>query len=135
MPVVLSHSQCVDFGLYGNHNLGIATPAHGAREIETWHNVMQPGHETPVHRHESEEIVVVLRGRGEAVSFADSDATCGGRRDVAAFAAPCTLILEARRLHQLRNCGDEELVTIAAMRLGTRIVDPNGVELTLPWRA
>ena len=134
MPVV-NHNQCVDFGLYGNHNVGIATPLQGAREIETWYTVMKPGHETPVHRHESEEIVVVLGGRGEVLSFADSNDACSGRTEVAAFAAPCTLILEARRLHQLINCGDEDLVTIVAMRLGTRIVDPNGVELALPWRA
>lgn len=124
MPIV-NHRDLPNYGLYGACNLGVATPALGAREVEVWYNIIPPGRETPVHRHDSEEIVVVLSGRGEAISDSGT----------AAFDAPCTLVLPAGQLHQLRNTGDEDVVSVAAMRIGSRIEDARARELALPWRA
>jgi quercetin dioxygenase-like cupin family protein len=124
MPIV-NHRDLPDYGLNGSHHLGIATPTRGAKELEAWYVTLTPGSATPVHRHDAEEIVVVLSGRGEAVSDAGT----------ALFEAPCTLVLAAGEFHQLRNTGSEDAAMVAAMRLGSRIEDTAGAELALPWRA
>ncbi len=122
---IVNHRDLPDYGLNGNHHLGIATRERGAKELEAWYVTLTPGAATPVHRHDGEEIVVVLSGRGDAISDAG----------IAPFEAPCTLVLAAGEFHQLRNTGSEDAVLVAAMRLGSRIEDAAGAELALPWRS
>ncbi len=114
-----------EFALAGNHMWGLATPGQGARQVEVWLTRIEPEAETPVHSHSGEEVVVVLRGRGEARRIGMETVT---------FEAPCTLILPAHELHQLANTGREVLEAVAAMPAGSRIFDERGVEMALPWR-
>jgi mannose-6-phosphate isomerase-like protein (cupin superfamily) len=93
--------------------------------VEVWLSRVQPDAETPVHSHTHEEVLVILRGRGEARRIA---------RETITFEAPCTIILPANELHQVANTGREVLEMIAAMPSATRIFDQRGVEMALPWR-
>lgn len=122
---VVDHAGVREFEFMGNVMSGLATPSRGAKQLEVWWGKAAPGAATPVHRHDAEEIVVVLRGRGEA------------RADGAAmqFSAPCTLILPKEQLHQLANTGTETLEAIAVVPVGSKVFDADGNELPLPWRA
>jgi mannose-6-phosphate isomerase-like protein (cupin superfamily) len=115
-------TEVQEFALAGNHMYGLATPRRGAREVEVW---LDPEAETPAHSHSAEEIVVVLRGRGEVRRIGAETVT---------FEAPCTLTLPALELHQIANTGREILELIAAMPAGSRIYDQYGIEMALPWR-
>lgn len=123
--VVTRWAEVQEFELDGNVMYGLATPARGARQVEVWLSRVRPEAETPVHSHSREEVVVVLRGRGEARRIG---------RETTTFEAPCTLILPGNELHQIANTGSEVLEMIAAMPTGTRIFDERGVEMALPWR-
>jgi mannose-6-phosphate isomerase-like protein (cupin superfamily) len=114
-----------DFTLAGNPMYGLATPGRGARQVEVWLSRIDPEAETPTHSHSTEEVMVVLRGRGEARRIGAETLT---------FEAPCTLVLPAFELHQIANTGRETLELIATMPAGSRIYDRYGVEMALPWR-
>jgi quercetin dioxygenase-like cupin family protein len=118
-------TEVQDFTLAGNQMYGLATPRRGAREVEVWLSRVDPDAETPVHSHSTEEVVVVLRGRGEVRRIGAETNT---------FEAPCTLILPPFELHQIANTGREILELIAAMPAGSRIYDQHGIEMALPWR-
>jgi quercetin dioxygenase-like cupin family protein len=114
-----------EFTLAGNHLYGLATPGRGAQQVEVWLSRIEPEAETPPHRHSSEEVVVVLRGRGEVRRIGVETVT---------FEAPCTLILPALEIHQIANTGHEVLEIIASFPAGSKIYDQYGAEMLLPWR-
>lgn len=104
----------------------VAGHAQGVTSMEVWHQVMEPGAETPVHRHACEEVILVLSGSGRlVVDGAVSD-----------FRADSTLIVPPDAIHQIVNIGDEDLVLVAA--LGTapvRVRTAAGEPLPVPWEA
>jgi mannose-6-phosphate isomerase-like protein (cupin superfamily) len=114
-----------EFALGGNTMYGLATPSRGAREIEVWMQRSEPDAETPIHSHSAEEVLVVLRGRGEARRIG---------RETVTFEAPCSIILPGRELHQVANTGRELLEIIAVVPAGSKVFDERGVEMMLPWR-
>ena len=59
-------------------------------------NVISPGVTVPWHFHETEEVIVVLEGKGE----------CRSDRGTEAYSAGDVIILPARLKHSLRNPGD-----------------------------
>ncbi len=123
MPVV-DHAKLKEFGMMGNLMSGLATPSHGAKTLEVWKGTTAPGASTPLHRHDAEEVIVVLTGEGEALAAGE----------VARFRAPCTLILPGNQLHQLTNTGAEPMEAIAVVPIGSKVFDAEGKEMPLPWR-
>ncbi len=123
--IVVPHARVQHFEMTGNHMYGVATPSLGARQTEMWLTRIDPDAATPVHSHSAEEIIVVLRGRGEARRIGGETIT---------FEAPCTLILPANEMHQLANTGREVLEAYAALPIGSKVWDQHGIEMALPWR-
>jgi quercetin dioxygenase-like cupin family protein len=111
------------FSLQGNHVAGLATRTRRAEEVEVWRARMDAGAATPPHRHDAEEVVVLLSGRGRA-RVEDDEVT---------FEAGDTLILPAGKVHQIFS--DTESEMIAVMPLRTTIRSPDGEIMSLPWRA
>ena len=63
MPVV--HNEAVEkFALPGLEHQTLAGPEHGMQTLEMWMQTIKSGSGTPVHRHDCEEAIVVLRGSG-----------------------------------------------------------------------
>ncbi len=122
--IVVAHESLRHFENNGNDLVGIATPSLGSREHEVWRSTIAVGSQTPRHTHESEEIFVFLRGTGRA--------EVGGK--VTEFSAPATVIAPAHVPHQFFNTGSEPTDAIVIVRLGSTIVDAQGVPLQLPWR-
>lgn len=108
--------------MQGNHIAGVATPASGARQVEMWHGRMDAGSATPPHSHDTEEVVLFLKGSGRA-SVADSEVR---------YRAGDTLILPAGQLHRIFSETDSEFVS--AMPLGGTVKLPDGTAIDLPWR-
>jgi mannose-6-phosphate isomerase-like protein (cupin superfamily) len=122
---VVDHRSVQHFEMAGNHMYGLATRARGARQVEVWFTNIDVDAATPVHRHSDEEVVVVLKGRGEARRIGVETIT---------FEAPCTLILPADELHQLANCGSVAIEAFACMPVASKVFDEHGIEMALPWR-
>ena len=77
-----------------------------------------------MHTHDSEEIFVVLRGKGTAII---------GDRTVK-FEAPCTLIAPAGVPHQFINTGKIPTDSIVIVGIDSAIYDSKGKLMKLPWR-
>ncbi len=102
-----------------------AGQAEGLQQLSMWRQTMQPGAATPPHRHDCDEVVLCLGGRGEVV--------IEGR--VHPFAEHQTIVLPKGREHQIFNTGTKPLETLGvfgATPVGTFL--PDGSAAPLPWR-
>lgn len=121
MPV-FRHDHTQIHSLHGNHIAGVATPSSGARQVELWHGRMDAMAATPPHRHDTEEVVLFLKGSGHATV---------GDREVH-YQAGDTLILPAGETHQL--FADTACEFVAAMPIGGTVRLPDNAVMDLPWR-
>jgi len=98
----------------------------GLQALSVWRQTLAPGAATPPHRHEVDEVVLCLAGRGEV----HIDGL------VHAFGADCTVALPGRQVHQLFNVGAQPLELVAVFP-ATPVVTvlPDGQPLALPWRS
>jgi len=119
---VFRKAQAQIHSLQGNHIAGVATNSSGARQVEMWHGRMDPQSATPPHRHDTEEVVHILRGSGRAV--------VGGAE--VRYEAGDTLILPPEQLHQIFAETESEFVS--AMPIGGTVRLPDGSAIDLPWR-
>ncbi len=108
--------------LHGNHIAGVATPTSGAKQVEMWHGRMDANSATPPHSHDTEEVVLFLKGSGRA-TVADTEVR---------YHAGDTLILPAGHVHQIFADTDSEFVS--ASPSGGTVKLPDGVVPDLPWR-
>ena len=108
--------------MQGNHIAGVATPTSGAQQVEVWFGRMDAGSATPPHSHDTEEVVLFLKGSGRA-SVADREMH---------YQSGDTLILPAGQVHQIFSETDSEFV--AAMPIGGTLKLPDGAVIDLPWR-
>lgn len=119
---VIRGSEIEDIEFMGNVMAGLATRRRGALEVAVWRNRTLAGEATPPHRHDHEQVIVVLAGRGVY-----------REGSVEHPFAPGDVIVEpAETVHQL-VAGEEVFEAIAAMPAGTRTFTPEGEELYLPW--
>ena len=121
--MLFHQDQDVTHELHGNHMIGVATPSRGARSVEVWRGRMDAGAATPPHRHDHEEVVVILSGSGRA--------TVDGQE--IRYQPGDTIILPGAKVHQIFAESDTEFV--AAMPIGSAIETAAGEPLALPWRA
>jgi quercetin dioxygenase-like cupin family protein len=119
---VFRNDQNEVHSLQGNHIAGVATPTTGARQVEMWRGRMEARSATPPHRHDTEEVVLFLKGSGRATI---------SEREVR-FRAGDTVMLPAGELHQL--FADTECEFVSAMPLGGTVRLPDGAVMDLPWR-
>ena len=108
--------------LQGNHVVGVATPTSGAQQVEMWHGRMDANAATPPHSHDTEEVVLFLKGSGRA-TVADREIR---------YQSGDTLILPAGQVHQIFAETESEFV--GAMPIGGTVRLPDGVVIDLPWR-
>jgi len=106
----------------GNHICGVATPDSGAQQVEMWHGHMDADSASPPHSHDTEEVVLFLRGSGRAVV---------GESEVR-YRSGDTLILPPGQVHQI--FAEEESEFVSAMPGGGIIKLPDDSVLDLPWR-
>jgi quercetin dioxygenase-like cupin family protein len=102
-----------------------AGQADGLQQLSVWRQTLAPGAATPRHRHDCDEVVLCLAGRGEVHS----------EGAVQRFGADCTLVLPKHRDHQIFNTGAQPMEIVGlfgATPVATYL--PDGSALALPWR-
>lgn len=102
----------------------LAGPRDGMKSMEIWMQTIAPGAETPMHRHDCEEVIVVLQGSG----------TCEIEGTVRSFGPGSTLIVPPNAVHRIANTGKEEMLAVAGLSVAPVIVEaPDGTRIPLPW--
>ena len=121
-----SNSTLINDMLPGLAHRTLAGPEHGLRALEVWSQSIAPGSATPPHRHDCEEVVIVLDGEGTLLMRGEE--TTFGRGD--------TVILPVNEVHQIVNNGSHPLRLVAAFGMApVRVELPDGTPLALPWHA
>ena len=109
---------------FGNFMQGLATPSRGAGEVMVWRTRVAPGGGPPVHKHDHEEVVVIVSGTG---TFEEADGT------VHPFGPGDTLFAPAGTVHELKADDGVAVEWIACMPTGTKTFKADGEELPTPW--
>lgn len=124
-PMSLSHDSDVPaFERFGNFMQGLATPSRGATEVMVWRTRVAPGGGPPVHKHDHEEVVVIVSGTG---TFVEEDGA------VQHFGPGDTLFAPSGSVHELKADEGVAVEWIACMPTGTKTFKADGEELPTPW--
>jgi mannose-6-phosphate isomerase-like protein (cupin superfamily) len=102
-----------------------AGQAEGLQQLSVWRQSVAASGATPPHRHDVDEVVLCLSGKGELHIDGQVHAFCAGE----------TLVLPRESMHQIFNRGDQPLETIGVFG-GSPVQTylPDGSALALPWR-
>ncbi len=123
MPI-LDHAHTDRLALPGLVHQTLAGPREGLRNLEVWMQTIAPGAGTPVHRHDCEEVVVVLSGSGE----------CEIDGAIEAFGPGSTLVVPRGAIHRITNTGDVDMLAIAALGAApVTVTTAAGERMHLPW--
>lgn len=98
---VFRNDQNQVHSLHGNHVAGVATPTSGAQQVEMWRGRMDANSATPPHCHDTEEVVLFLKGSGRA-TVADREVR---------YQAGDTLVLPPSQVHQIFAETESEFVS------------------------
>lgn len=123
MPI-RDHAHVDALSLPGLVHQTLAGPREGLRGLEVWMQTVAPGAGTPVHAHDCEEVVVVLRGSGEI--------ELEGR--IETFGPGSTVIVPRNAVHRITNTGTDEMLVVAALAAApVTVTTPDGERMHLPW--
>lgn len=121
---VLDNAKLPKAVLPGIEHTTLACARDGLAKLSVWRQTVVPGGATPPHRHDCEEVVVIVSGRGE---LRVND-------EVFAFGPDTTLVVPQNVDHQILNTGDAPLEMLAAFAMTpVEVVLPDGSPLPLPW--
>ena len=121
---VIAHALLDSGSIPGIEHRTLAGRAQGLQHLSLWRQSIAAGGATPPHRHDCEEVVVVLAGRGRL--------EIGGVAH--RFGPDTTLIIPAGVNHQIFSDGPEPLECIAAFAATpVGVVLPDGTPIDLPW--
>ncbi len=123
MPII-DNATVKTFTLPGLVHQTVAGPAQGLKTLEVWVETIAPGAGTPVHRHECEEVLLILTGSGQV--------TLAGQ--VQDFGPNHTLIVPPGLVHQVVNTGREEMRLVAVLGMAPAgATTPEGQPILVPW--
>jgi mannose-6-phosphate isomerase-like protein (cupin superfamily) len=123
---VIDHSKLRKFYLPGIVHQTVAGPEQGVKSLEVWIETISPGAGTPPHRHDCEEVFIILGGSGRVtIEGQDSD-----------FGPDATIIVPPGVVHQVVNSGSEDLFFVVVLGMApARATTPEGEPIPLPWQS
>ena len=125
MPI-LDNNTAPHFQIPGLDHQTLAGPEHGFKTFEMWMQTIAPGGGTPVHRHNCEEAIIILRGSGQC--------TINGK--VSDFGPNSTLQIPPDAIHQIVNTGAEDMFLVATLgQAPVRVCTADNQHMPLPWQA
>lgn len=121
---VNSHQAIPKHHLPGLEHQTLAGSRDGMKSFEIWRQTIAPRAATPVHSHDCEEVITVLRGR----------AACHYEGTTTVVNAEESLLIPASVVHQICNDGDEDLYIMATLAMSpVQVKAPDGAPMPLPW--
>ena len=122
---VYSNSTLIPNVLAGLAHRTLAGPEHGLKDVEIWSQSIDAQAATPPHRHDCEEVAVVLDGEGTlAMSGEETHFTAGD-----------TVIIPRNEVHQIFNTGQSVLRLLAVLSMAPVCAEfPDGTRIDLPWQ-
>lgn len=72
-------------------------------QVEAWVETITPGSGTPIHRHDCEEIFIIVKGGGTAYIAPESDKKFPGEPVATPFSANSTFTIPVNSVHRVGN--------------------------------
>jgi mannose-6-phosphate isomerase-like protein (cupin superfamily) len=121
---IIQNSELPRAALPGIEHVTLAGSENGLKDLSIWSQSILPGGETPPHRHDCEEVVLIRFGCGEL--HLDGQ--------VHQFGADTTLVVPRNSDHQIVNTGDVSLELIGVFSVSpVEVFSPDGQPIELPW--
>ena len=123
---VNQHVKIEKLDLPGLQHQTLAGSRDGLRDFEIWRQTIAAGATTPVHCHDCEEVIVVLKGEGE----------CRYEGKVIPFKTDESLLIPSSVIHQICNTGRDDLYIMATLGMSpVKVRSAEGAPMALPWDA
>ena len=121
---VNQHTAIKTHRLPGLEHQTLAGRRDGMQAFEIWRQTIAPHAATPVHCHDCEEVIVVLKGRAE----------CHYEGKTVTVNADESLLIPSSVVHQICNAGDEALSIMATLAMApVKVKTADGAPMPLPW--
>ncbi len=121
---VNQHTTLPLLNLPGLEHQTLAGRRDGLKSFEIWRQTIAPQAATPVHQHNCEEVITVLRGT----------AVCHYEGKSCTIKADESLVIEPNVIHQICNGGDGELYIMATLGMApVEVKTADGAPMPLPW--
>ena len=118
------HTAIQTHHLPGLEHQTLAGSKDGMQAFEIWRQTIAPHAATPVHCHDCEEVIVVLKGT----------AACHYEGQTVTVKADESLLIPRSVVHQICNAGDEELYIMATLAMSpVAVKSADGAPMPLPW--
>lgn len=122
--MIREHREIESVTLPGIVHRTLAGPRDGMKSMEVWMQTVAPGAGTPMHRHDCEEVIVVLRGSG----------ICEVEGVTEPFGPGSTIVVPPNAVHRIANTGTDEMHLVAGLGAAPVVVEaPDGTRIPLPW--
>ncbi|MGR8946720.1 MAG: cupin domain-containing protein [Gammaproteobacteria bacterium] len=123
---ILHNAETPNFKIQGIAHQTLAGARDGLSSVEIWRQIIAPGGASPVHRHDCEEVLVMLEGKG----------VCKTADEVFEFGQDDTVCIPPNTVHQISNNSDVDLCIVATLAMSpVRVETADGQEMALPWDA
>lgn len=125
MSLIESNDVIPSVTIPGITHKTLAGPQHAVGGFEVWEQWIEPGQQTPVHRHDCQEVIVVFTGRAEII--VDSERfECGPHS---------TIRVPANAIHQVNNISTEVMHLVATLGMSPVVGQTaQGEVMHLPWQ-
>ncbi|MGD9601171.1 MAG: cupin domain-containing protein [Gammaproteobacteria bacterium] len=118
------HDAIPKHHLPGLEHQTLAGSKDGMTSFEIWRQTIAPRAATPVHCHDCEEVITVLRGTAEC-RYDDRSVTVNAEE---------SLLIPASVVHQILNAGDGDLYIMATLAMSpVQVKTADGAPMPLPW--
>ncbi len=118
------HSAIQTHHLPGLEHQTLAGSKDGMQAFEIWRQTIAARAATPVHCHDCEEVIVVLKGT----------AACHYDGQTVTVNADESLLIPRSVVHQICNAGDDELCIMATLAMSpVAVKSADGAPMPLPW--
>jgi mannose-6-phosphate isomerase-like protein (cupin superfamily) len=124
-PAFFVHESIPSHGIPGITHRTLASRGRGGLQgTEVWLQTMDAGCGTPVHRHDCDEVVTILRGRARVTIEGKSTELSAGS----------TVVIPPDVVHDIQSIGEEPLEAMATLAMApVRVTAPDGTPMPLPW--
>ena len=124
MDAIVDNASLPHARLPGIDHVTLAGSAQGLNRLSVWRQQISPRTATPPHRHDCEEVVLILSGRGTLYIHGEEHP----------IGPQTTLVIEPDAVHQIVNTGDAPLDLIGIFGVSpVAVCLPDGTPLELPW--
>lgn len=123
---MINNDQLEAFNLPGLAHKTLSDNKTGNDSFEIWMQSVEPKAATPVHKHDCNEVVIILKGCGTLIT----------ENKEVHFTANTTLFISPNEVHQLINTGDETIELVGCLGMSpVKIYSPDDTLIPLPWQS